>query len=360
MRPSLSIGKRCQQLKPPAAPPLLRVRISVPGQPDRFITDPRAVDKAAIDAWAKVHKGNIGEKAADSAILGFMSAFGDFFPHADPMPLEPITGEQVRLGIAASPDNTAGLDGVQKGDLAILSPYACDWIAALLNSIEAGAAWPDLCTQGRLAFLSKGGDAASPLDFRKLSILSKVYRLHMTLRLKDLAPWIKSWALACLFAGTCDPAGAEDAWYETALLLELSKLEGTPFSGGGADIFKCFDQIVRVLLLDLLVAGGFPPRLARAYKKIHLKLHYRNTVAGGLGEIHWHLCGIPQGCPLSMTCIAFLLCPWARAVTAARCIPRALADDITVFAIGQGHELLLERGYHITLLYLSIPTAPCK
>ena len=97
------------------------------------------------------------------------------------MPLEPITGEQVRQDIAASPDNTAGLDGVQKGDLAILSPYACEWLAVLLNSIDAGADWPDLCTQGRLAFLSKGGDAASPLDFRKLSILSKVYRLHMAL-----------------------------------------------------------------------------------------------------------------------------------------------------------------------------------
>ena len=164
----------------------------------------------------------------------------------------------VRLGIAASPDNTAGLDGVQKGDLAILSPYACEWLAAMLNTIEGGTDWPDLCTQCRLAFLSKGGDAASPLDFRKLSILSQVYRLRMALRLKDLAPWISSWALPCLFAGTCDPAGAEDAWYETALPLELSKLEGTPFSGGGADIFKCFDQIIRVLLLDLLAAGGFP------------------------------------------------------------------------------------------------------
>ena len=170
---------------------------------------------------------------------------------------------------------------MQKGDLATLSSYACEWLAAMLNTIEAGADWPDLCTQGRLAFLSKGGDAATPLDFRKLSILSKVYRLHMALRLKNLAPWISSWALPCLFAGTCDPAGAEDAWYETALMLELSKLEGTPFSGGGADIFKCFDQIIRVLMLDLLAAGGFPPRLARAYKIFYLKLFYRNTVAGG-------------------------------------------------------------------------------
>ena len=101
---------------------------------------------------AKVHRGNIGEKAADSAILGFMSAVGDFFPHADPMHLEPITGEQVRLGITVSPDNTAGLDGVQKGDLAILSPHACDWLAAFLNSIEAGADWPDFAPKAGLPF----------------------------------------------------------------------------------------------------------------------------------------------------------------------------------------------------------------
>ena len=80
MQAPLTMGKRCQQLKPPAAPPLLRVRVTVPGQPDKFITNPKEVDKAAIDALAKVHKGNINEKAADSAILSFMSAFGDFFP----------------------------------------------------------------------------------------------------------------------------------------------------------------------------------------------------------------------------------------------------------------------------------------
>ena len=93
--------------------------------------------------------------------------------------------------------------------------------------------------------------------------------------------------------------------------------EKAPHSRGrGADIFKCFDQIVRVLLLDLLAAGGFPPRLSRAYKQFHAKLYYRNTVAGGLGEVHMHLCGVPQGCPLNMTFIVFLLCPWARAIAA--------------------------------------------
>ena len=78
-----------------------------------------------------------------------------------------------------------------------LSSLASYWqvFADRKAQVSLLADWPDLCTQGRLAFLSKGGDAASPLDFRKLSILCKVYRLHMALRLKDLAPWISSWAL---------------------------------------------------------------------------------------------------------------------------------------------------------------------
>ena len=74
----------------------------------------------------------------------------------------------------------------------------------------------------------------------------------MALRLGDLAPWIKTWASPSLFAGTCDPSGAGDALYETAILLELSKLEGTHFSGGGADTFKCFDHLITQYLASHL------------------------------------------------------------------------------------------------------------
>ena len=44
--------------------------------------------------------------------------------------------------------------------------------------------------------------------------------------------------------------------------------------------------------------------------------------------------------------------PLARAVAAARCTPKALADDIAVFAVGHGHDVCLEKGYHIALPYL--------
>ena len=47
-------------------------------------------------------------------------------------------------------------------------------------------------------------------------------------------------------------------------MLQLSQLESTPFLGGGADIFKCFDQIIRILLLDLLAARRFLPEACQS------------------------------------------------------------------------------------------------
>ena len=73
-------------------------------------------------------------------------------------------------------------------------------------------------------FSGQRGDDFNPLDYRKLSILSKCYRLHMSIRLRDLCPWVESWTMDCLFAGTCAPSGADDAWYETALEMDLAKL----------------------------------------------------------------------------------------------------------------------------------------
>ena len=113
----------------------------------------------------------------------------------------------------------------------------------------------------------------------------------------------------CLFAGTCAPSGADDAWYETALEIELAKLLNAALTGGGADIYKCFDQISLVLLGKILIQGGFPPQLWHAYSAFHLNVVYYNSVAGMLGKPHKHPMGITQGCPLSTTFIAFMLVP---------------------------------------------------
>ena len=90
----------------------------------------------------------------------------------------------------------------------------------------------------------------------------------------------------------------------------------------------------------------------RAYQSFHTAIVYHNSVAGTLGQPHRHFCGIPQGCPLSMTWTAFMLVPWVHQLRTMHCIPRALADDILVIAQGQFHEERFRAGYEATLRYM--------
>ena len=63
-----------------------------------------------------------------------------------------------------------------------------------------------------------------------------------------------------------------------------------------------------------------------------------NTVKGGVGPPYSRACGIPQGCPLSMTMVAFLMRPWVGLVKSIGAKPRVLADDIMVWEDGKNQE----------------------
>ena len=111
---------------------------------------------------------------------------------------------------------------------------------------------------------------------------------------------------------------------------EVARLEGKDVTGGSADIFKCFDQVQRRLLKRLLMESGFPQRILDPYMRYLEQLNIFNSLAGTLGEPHQRKCSIPQGCPLSMTMISFLMRPWISVVKEIGAKPRILADDILV------------------------------
>eukprot|EP00973_Karenia_brevis_P038912 5372126-Karenia_brevis.AAC.1 len=70
----------------------------------------------------------------------------------------------------------------------------------------------------------------------------------------------------------------------------------------------------------------------------HAILHF--SFAGHIGEGHRHECGIPQGCPLSMMAIAFMLKPWHHIMDQHEVTPRALADDLLITTDHQQQPLL--------------------
>ena len=149
--------------------------------------------------------------------------------------------------------------------------------------------------------------------------------------------WVRTWDHPCINAGVPGKT-AQDAWYTESILMEYARLNNIDLAGAGVDIYKCFDQVLRPLLYKLLEEAGFPKRILQAYSNFMTNLLIHNMVAGSLGQPHRHPCGIPQGCPLSMMFIAFLLRPWIIMMRKADATPRILADDLLVFASGDGHE----------------------
>ena len=50
--------------------------------------------------------------------------------------------------------------------------------------------------------------------------------------------------------------GAEYGWMSTALLIEEAASKGQHATGGAADVFKCFDQLIRPVIYKLAAMGG--------------------------------------------------------------------------------------------------------
>ena len=124
--------------------------------------------------------------------------------------------------------------------------------------IEAGASWPDSTTIARAAFMAKEEESdRDPLDYRVLLMLSTAYRTWAKIRLERLHPWVGTWALDEIYAGI-EGQGANDAAYATAVEIEWCRLQGLDYSGGAADIYKCFDHIQRIIVYRIMEAAGMP------------------------------------------------------------------------------------------------------
>jgi hypothetical protein len=128
---------------------------------------------------------------------------------------------------------------------------------------------------------------------------------------------------------------------------------GPPITGAVADIYKCFDQILRDLLKVQLEVGGMPRRISEPYLRFMDSLKVRNSLAGALGAPYQLETGIPQGCPLSLMMIAYLLRPWIMKMRSMQVTPRVLADDILLFARGEGHETRFKQAYDATHAYIN-------
>ena len=129
--------------------------------------------------------------------------------------------------------------------------------------------------------------------------------------------------------------GATDAWYQALMDIEEMMLDGTAFCGGAADIHKFFDQIPRDLLYALAELAGMPKDILQAYKNFLENLKIYNGIGSSIGHKYTRRCGIPQGCPLSMTMVALLMRPWLSQMKHRKIDAKVLADDVLMVSKGK-------------------------
>ena len=146
--------------------------------------------------------------------------------------------------------------------------------------------------------------------------------------------------------------GAVGAWHTALTLIEKLKLEGTPFCGGVADIAKFFDQIRRKVVYIIARIAGMPTRILIPYTHFLENLLLYNCLAGGIGTPHTRACGIPQGCPFSMTIVALIMKPWVILMRACSVTCFILADDVLIIATGANMLDRFQKALNATHKYL--------
>ena len=315
-------------------------------------TCPAEVDATVRRAYQSIYDGNITGNLSSHA-ASFFAKYTPYIFRSDVFKVDPLTGTDLYEECTSGPYTAAGLDGWAPQDLSIMPLPAFEWLASLLNRIEAGADWPSDLLHGKASFLSKTEEASSdPLKYRILLLLPALYRKWATVRLKHLKPWVNLWSTDEMFAGV-PGVGAEDAWWLTSLVFESATLTGQKITGGALDLHKCFDQINRQLAIMLLLAAGMPPQIVKAYASYHSKLVVYNALAGGFGKAYHKVLSIPQGCPFSMMIIALMMRPWILLVKVQGLIhPRVLADDLLLLGIGSGHFTAFVHAFNITHKYM--------
>ena len=236
-----------------------------------------------------------------------------------------------------TPESAGALDGWSPKELSLLSKNVCGHIAVMLNLIEKGAAWPRSALHARVMLLEKiGALPGKVMSYRPLTITSPLYRCWATMRLKDMMPWINSWACCEMYAGI-PGKGAVDAWFEALTQIEELAMTEEDYCGAVADIAKFFDQIRRALVYIIARAAGMPQGVLAAYEAYLENLQVYNCIAGGLGTPYKRRCGIPQGCPFSMTMVALIMRPWIILMRKISGITAyILADDVLMVATGEG------------------------
>ena len=208
-----------------------------------------------------------------------------------------------------------GPDGVSQPDLAALPPTAQQAMVKLFNAVEQGMPWPAQVASGFVASLAKNPGAQSVDEYRPVTVYSLLYRVWSSARAKE-ALRVLAEIVPQSVQGGLPARQARAVWYTTAQVLESALVDAVPLHGILMDIRRCFNAIPRYPLWFALRVLGFPTGVLRAWVAFVSGQTKRFKVRLSTGEPVFSVCGLPEGCALSvfgMVIIDWILDLWLNA-----------------------------------------------
>ena len=203
--------------------------------------------------------------------------------------------QQLQLGKAR------GLDGFSNFELHCLHDQDMCLLAAVFNSIMATGQWPDELCDGVVALTAKVEQPQVPKDGRPITILSTIFRLFGKIFSRKILHHYLPHLPKSLFGSIPGRSSCDAAW-------QLATQDTTLF-GVSLDLSKTYNLLPRQLLMQMAVKTGWPPALTSVYENFLSKLRRYFRLADGLWGPVTSTVGVPEGCPLAVSCM--VLVTWA-------------------------------------------------
>ena len=201
-----------------------------------------------------------------------------------------------------------GLDGFSNFELQCFHRQDAQMLAAFFNSVMATGQWPDEMCDGVVTLIAKIEQPQSPKDGRPITILSTIFRLFGKIFSQKILHHYLPHLPQSLYGSIPGRSSTDAAWH-LASQIEEAMASNNPLYGVSLDLSKAYNLLPRQVLMQMAIKTGWPPALVHVYHTFLGKLRRYFKLADGLWGPVSSTVGVPEGCPLAVSCM--VLITWA-------------------------------------------------
>ena len=318
---------------------LLKIACS-PAEPPktaRFVQDSAActaaeLNRAFIEFWAPIWCRDTGSARTDPA---YWSTFLQSLPPA-PLPAQDLTIDMLDVGLwkkqirRLKNGRATGYCGFSPTELKTLPDAAVSHLAQLFACCK-DCGFPNHLAQATVHVLAKVDAPQNIGQGRPITVCATIYRLWSSVAaraiLQQWATWLPESVRGCV-----PGRGARDISLVIQVLVEEALQSGRPLGGFSLDIVKCFNQLPRLPLRQLLLHLHVPLDVVEIWFQF-LECNKRFALFHGeLGSPVASTTGAPEGDPLSV--VGQIAVCWALVTSTHReeTLPWVYVDNLSWLA----------------------------